>query len=112
MTERLSPGVLENEGSEPYPIILVLSSDIDNAAATKFMVDCDAAIMQKQKDTITKDDPFYDLFAMCWDAGSPYGGAIGGFYSYVVSYTSIGVAVKIRCGYLDIELDITDYSNW
>ena len=41
-----------------------------------------------------------------------YKGAIGGHIEYILTPTSIGKAVSIRCLICDTEENITDYNSW
>ena len=50
---------------------------------------------------------------------TPYGGAIGGVYSYVVTSTSVGMFVRIECNIcrrktppIQHSFDLTDVTDW
>lgn len=47
-----------------------------------------------------------------WEAGYPYGGAIGGGLTYEFTPTSIGLIFKVRYSGHEEPLDLTDYASW
>lgn len=72
----------------------------------------DKIAVAKQKSEIKETDAFYDVYQMCWDAGHPYYGAIGGSDTFSFCMTSIGNVVKVRNSYTEEEINLTDYDSW
>jgi hypothetical protein len=52
------------------------------------------------------------LLESCWEDGFPYGGAIGGGFTFSFTPTSIGVVVKVHNVMTDDVLDLTDWELW
>jgi hypothetical protein len=52
------------------------------------------------------------VYQECWDAGYPYGGAIGGAHTFSFTHTSLGTICKVKDAITDQELDLTDYGSW
>ncbi len=44
--------------------------------------------------------------------GRPYYGAIGGALTYSFTPTSLGIVVKVKHGFTDAEIDLSDYDLW
>jgi hypothetical protein len=65
-----------------------------------------------QKESVSKDDPFYNTYQLCWEDGYPYGGATGGGLTYSFTHTPIGTVVKVKNNFTNQEIDLTDYQNW
>ena len=96
----------------PFCFVSVTMGDIIPTKLYDFQSRCNQLIIEKQKASVQPGDPSYDMYAFGWETGQPYGGAIGGFFSWVITDTSIGQIVKIRCDYVGLEEDITNYDRW
>lgn len=53
-----------------------------------------------------------DLLESFWEEGYPYGGAIGGNYTFSFTPTSIGVVVTVTDSHTRETIDISDYELW
>ena len=88
-------------------------SDQQNKAINDWLYnECFPKTIEQQKLDILEPDEFVQL---CWDAGEPYSGAIGGGITITFTPTSIGVITTViyRKNTPDeMELDITDYETW
>lgn len=83
-------------------------SDLESKRVEEFIGKCQAEALAEQKASMSKEDfEFYTMGGM-----SPYAGAIGGSFSYIITNTSIGAAISIRDNRSGKEEDITDYDNW
>lgn len=64
---------------------------------------------QQHEDCNLEPDGTYE---MCWEAGYPYTGAIGGGNTYMFSPTSLGVCVSVLNTVTGNKIDLTEYENW
>lgn len=80
----------------------------EEAAAKAFIKDQENKMIEKQRQSMAPED-----FARLTGNGKwPYYGAIGGGFSWIITSTSIGQALRIKDNVTGEEKDITDYSNW
>jgi hypothetical protein len=54
----------------------------------------------------------HPIQAACLESGRPYYGAIGGALTYSFTPTSLGTVVKVKHGFTDAEIDLSDYDQW
>lgn len=64
--------------------------------------------IEKQKENL----PHTRIYLECWEAGYPYGGAIGGAHTFSFTHTSLGTICKVKDAFTNKELDLTDYASW
>ena len=65
-----------------------------------------------QKLMITYNHPSIDIYRECWDEGFPYGGAIGGEFTYSFCPNSIGINISVKNAITGDVIDFSDYENW
>lgn len=83
--------------------------------AIKFVDEKSKELLQHQKNTITPEDPFYDVCVMSWEMNAPYLGASGGATTYSFTPTSLGVVCHVtwlKGSDLEQSLDISEYDTW
>ena len=85
-------------------------NDTEKRTAAKFFAEEDEKTVVRQKEMF--GDRADSIVKADWESGLPYGGAIGGFYSYIFTPTSIGTTVIARHNGTGVEKNITDYSDW
>jgi len=72
----------------------------------------DKIAVEKQKKEIKPTDGFYSVYAMCWEAGHPYYGVMGGSDTFAFTPNSISVIVTVKNSYTNNKLNLTDYDSW
>lgn len=78
----------------------------------EFITEQNLKAIQQQKDKVTPDDSFYQLYKDCWDTGYAYGGAIGGILTYSFTPTSVGEALVVRHNLTGEAINLSNYNNW
>lgn len=68
--------------------------------------------IKKQKENSYARSAHITVMKESWDMGYPYGGAIGGAETWMITHTSIGTIIKIKHTFTENVLDLTDYNSW
>lgn len=68
--------------------------------------------INKQKNELSLDDPFYGIFKESWEQGFPYSGAVGSDITYCFTPTSLGMIIKVKHQVSLNEIDLTEYDKW
>lgn len=99
----------ENPNSEEvtmkYMIDTKLKTEFEKLAIKK-------AIEKQKLDFANASNELKEFYEECWNDGFPYSGVTGGQFSYILTPTSIGINVVMRCNITHLEKDITDYCSF